>query len=255
MSNILIIEDDPAISEVLELILTTDGHHCRRASNGTKGLEETEKQVPDLITLDIMLGEDRTGLDICKEIRDRYPKKIIIFAITAKGDKCTRTLASEHGVDLFIEKPFDADLLRVYARTLPKRIKEITGDGAKPGEKKEDEAKINSKFLTLDLARKKVYANTSSTSGKGTKKEFKVSDKEMSVLSLLIEKGITLSRREILREVWETDENIDPRNVDKQVWAIRRKINKAYGEKVELIVTQPGGYGYVAFVDPQSEKK
>lgn len=251
MSNILIIEDDNDISEVLELILTAEGHHCRRASNGTKGLEETEKEEPDLITLDIMLGEDETGLDVCKKIRQRFSQTIVIVAITAKVDKITRVLASEHRVDCFIEKPFDADVLKAYVKNLPQRIKEITGEVTKKTSKKENGEGIYLKFLSVDPTRKKVYAN--SKGGRST--ELRLTQKEVNVLTLLIQKRIALSRKEILRGAWGTNENIDPRNVDKQICSIRNKINKAYGEEVELILTEEGGYRYLELIDPEAVEK
>jgi DNA-binding response OmpR family regulator len=252
MSNILIIEDDENISEVLDLILTAEGHHCRRAKNGTKGLEEIEKEEPDIITLDLMLGEDDTGIDICRKIRERYSQRIVIIVITAKGDKITKALASEHRVDWFLEKPFDADLLKTYVRNLSRRIQEITKEAIKSiseelkahqnEEKKTEQGVITSGFLTLDLVRNRLYAVVP---GRGTI-EIKVTEQEVKVLNILLSRREeTVTRKELLKEAWGTVSNVQRRNVDKQICTIRKKLDDAYGRKTNMIITKTQGYSYV----------
>lgn len=260
MSNILIIEDDSTISEVIELILTGEGHTCRIAPSGTEGLEEVRKKEPDIITLDVMLGEDETGIEVCRKIRHEYAQKIGIIVITAKGGGYNEAISLESGCDYFIEKPFDPELLKIYVRNLAARIKRIRNEAIEDASKKvemEDKAegktenkkegqeeKILTKHFSIDLVRNKISAFNISATEK--EKELDMTEQEMKVLAFLIKSGKDLSRKEILVGVWGAAQ-YNERIVDKQVCSIRGKINKAYGKEMKFIVTK-SGYGY-RFVD------
>lgn len=273
MSNVLIIEDDPNIYEVIELILSGEGHSCRVAPSGTQGLQEIEKLEPDIITLDLMLGEDETGLEVCKKIRRKYAQKIGIIIITAKSGGYTNAIAISNGADYFIEKPFDPELLKIYVRNLADRIKDIRAeaiqgasskqehelrreektDDKKQGEEKTgqnvEEEIIVTKHLSIDLTRNKVFALNVSEREK--KKEIDMTEQTMRVLAFLIKNKKDLSRKEIMKGGWK-EPQYNERLVDKHVCLIRRKINEAYGREMELIVTV-SGYGY-RFVDEQCTK-
>lgn len=254
MSNVLIIEDDPDISHVIELVLTGDGHNCRVANNGTKGLQEIKLKEPDIITLDVMLGEDETGMDYCKKIRHEYAQSIGILMITAKGGGYNEAMGFDSGCDCYIEKPFDPELLKVKVRNLGNRIKRIRNEVMRSlsGEKETEgscKTILESSHLILDLARNKVQARGVSTEKKDKEldlTEFELTEMEMRVLAFLMQKEETLTRRQIMSGVWGTTQYVDERTVDKQVWAIRAKINKVFGRKMEIIITKHGsGYRFV----------
>ncbi len=247
MSQILIIEDDPNISEIIKMTLEDDGHECRTAKNGKEGLEAIKRREPDLITLDIMLGDDETGTDICKTIRHEYARRIGILMLTAKSGNYNEAIGVDSGCDVYMEKPFDPELLKIRVRGLARRIKEIRleaiTEAAVVPERQPKKDKIVTSHLTIDLDRRRVWAVN--TPNNGTI-EAKLTDMEFKVLVCLVEQeGRIVTRKKILQNVWKTS-YINDRLVDRQVCSVRKKINDLYGKDMEMILTVQGeGYKFV----------
>ena len=111
-SAILIVEDDPAIRELLQKLFRTEGYTVEEAPDCASGLARIEAGGVDLVLLDLLLP-DGNGLDLCRQVRARATERhlpIIVLSVAMEGHKPQDCLAA--GADDFIEKPFDlVDLL------------------------------------------------------------------------------------------------------------------------------------------------
>lgn len=109
--KILIIDDEPSVIAILKTRLEAIGYEVVEAIDGEEALHQTEKEMPDLIILDIMLPKIE-GFKICRILKydDRF-KKIPIIMLTAKGQEKDRKLGYEVGADKYINKPYEAEEL------------------------------------------------------------------------------------------------------------------------------------------------
>src|ERR1700760_728081 len=113
MKNILLVEDDPQITTLLNLHLNSSTHTLTSCGRGQDALKKIERNEYDLIILDIMLP-DISGLSICKKLRDQDNQTPIIM-LTSRSDESDKVLALEMGADDYITKPFG--VLELVART------------------------------------------------------------------------------------------------------------------------------------------
>ena len=121
--SILVVEDEPAVAEVVSLYLRRAGYSVRVASTGQAALREIDHQPPALIILDLMLPEV-DGLEVCKMLRrDASTAAIPILMLTAKAAEIDRVLGLELGADDYVTKPFSP-------RELVARVKRILARGA-----------------------------------------------------------------------------------------------------------------------------
>lgn len=118
MTEILVIEDDEAISDLLRRGLTYEGYKVAVAQDGTQGLVMARDAPPDLVVLDLMLpGLD--GLEVCRRLRaaDDVP----ILVLTARGTVSDRIAGLDSGADDYMVKPFSIDELLARVRALLRR--------------------------------------------------------------------------------------------------------------------------------------
>lgn len=113
--KILVVDDDPAISEMLTIVLSAEGFDTVAVTDGALAVETAEREQPDLILLDLMLP-GMNGIDICRAIRQDSAVPIIM--LTAKTDTVDVVLGLESGADDYVNKPFKAKELvaRIRAR-------------------------------------------------------------------------------------------------------------------------------------------
>ena len=106
-TKLLVIDDDPNISDLLRIFFETEGYEVRIAGDGIEGLSYFKMYEPDVVLLDLMLPKNKDGNQVCREIRAISSKPIIM--ITAKDYDVTDTVvALELGADDFLTKPFDS---------------------------------------------------------------------------------------------------------------------------------------------------
>ena len=109
--NILVIEDEPDISELIEYNLSQTGYRIIISNNGEKGLETSRKHIPDLILLDLMLPGIH-GIDVCRVLKnDKETSNISIIMVTALGQEENIIKGLETGADDYITKPFSFPVL------------------------------------------------------------------------------------------------------------------------------------------------
>ena len=181
MSKILLAEDEKALRDITVKYLTKNGIEVDETDNGNDACSLVENNHYDCIVLDIMMpGKD--GKEVCKFIRSRYDVPVIF--LTALGEECDIVEGYEIGADEYITKPFSTKLLQMKINALINRYRGLL---VKNGMIIMDE-------LVIEPAKRRVTANGA---------EITLAPKEYDLLIYLIEnKGIVLSRNQILDQVW-----------------------------------------------------
>lgn len=225
MKKILLVEDESHVCSFINKGLTEEGYEVTISMDGRQGLNLALKHPFDLIVLDIMLP-GINGIDICKEIRNQKNNSPILF-LTALGTTENVVLGLDSGADDYLAKPFKFIELLARVRTLLRR--------ADPTEKTTSEdQKFRYADLEVDDLTKTVRRNGLSISLTST--EYRL------LLLFMKNKGIVLSRMDILEEVWGVDFDMGTNVVDVYVNYLRRKIEKHNSSR--LIQTRIG-MGYV----------
>ncbi|MBO2520628.1 MAG: response regulator transcription factor [Clostridia bacterium] len=200
--RILVIEDDPAISELITYHLTREGMQVLTAADGREALAIFNANHPDLLLLDLMLpGLD--GFEVCRRVRQASDVPIII--LTAKGQEDDRVRGFELGADDYVTKPFSPKELVARIRAVLRRSHYEEGaDNLIAGE------------LHLDLKRRRLVVGG---------REIELTPKEFDLLALLMaRRGQPVSRDTLLEEVWGYQFAGGTRTLDVHIRRLRQKI-------------------------------
>jgi two-component system alkaline phosphatase synthesis response regulator PhoP len=223
--RILLVEDEPGLVLTLSDRLRREGYSIEAVSNGNEALERAARGPFDLIMLDLMLpGKD--GLEVCRELRQRGSKTPILM-LTARGQTADKILGLKIGADDYLAKPFD--MLELLAR-VEALLRRGLRTSAAPA------AVYEFGPLRVDVRRTEVLR-------KG--EPITLSAKEFQLLQYLIEhRGETISREELLKEVWSYTATPSTRTVDVHVAWLRQKLEDD-PKKPRLILTVHGlGYKF-----------
>ncbi len=222
--KVLIIEDEPDTSELIQICLNKEGYTTYAAQDGLSGIREFHIRRPDLVLLDIMLPK-MDGWEICRRIREMSDVPIIV--LSAQVRETDRVRGLNLGADDYLIKPFAASELIARVRAVLRRYRMPAPEGG-------DESYAD-EVLTIDYSRQVVYV-------KG--KEVTLSVKEFSLLTYLVKNaGRVLSHEQILDRVWGMDYD-SYESVKQYISYLRHKIEEDPA-KPELIVTVRGvGYRY-----------
>lgn len=207
MKKILVIDDELAIRDLIELVLKRENYQVRTAENGTIGLMEIESFQPDLVLLDLMLP-DYSGYDVCREIVKK--STIPVIMLSAKSETIDKVLGLELGAEDYITKPFDNRELIARIKVVLRRYEpgdQIKNDNLEP---------IICGELEIDLETKRVIKDGKQISL--TAKEFKI----LETLSKRPKKIFT--RDELLEIIWGYDYLGDSRSVDMTIMRLRKKL-------------------------------
>ncbi len=201
--RIVIIEDDPAILDLIRYNLEKNGFLVEGFANGYEGLEYLLKNQAHLLILDLMLP-DIDGFEICKEIRARTEtKNLPIIMLTARGEEVDRVLGLELGADDYIIKPFSP-------RELIARIKAVL---RRTTSEETNEEILKFEALTMDKKKHKVFYK---------EKEIDLSATEFKILyNLMKNPGRVFTRDNLLDAIGKT---ILDRNIDVHITNLRKKI-------------------------------
>lgn len=225
MKKILVIDDENAIRDLLEMVLISENYQVRTAENGAVGLKQLDTFEPDLVLLDIMLP-DYSGYDLCREIVKK--STIPVIMISAKNETIDKVLGLELGAEDYITKPFDNRELLARIKVVIRRYDQ--GDH----NKNHIIEPIKCGKLEIHLESKRVLKNGNKISL--TAKEFKI----LETLSKKPKKIFT--RDELLEIVWGYDYLGDSRCVDMTIMRLRKKIEDD-SENPEYVKTIYG-FGY-----------
>ena len=128
-ANILLVEDEPAIQELIAVNLTRAGHHVVRVSDAESAQRRVKDALPDLVLLDWMLP-GMSGVDFARRLRaDERTRTIPIIMLTARGEEQDKITGLETGADDYITKPFSPrELVARIKAVLRRRSPQVTED-------------------------------------------------------------------------------------------------------------------------------
>ncbi len=222
-NKLLVVEDEAGLVTTLQDRLAAEGYRVEVAQDGGEGLERGLEQRYDLILLDIMLP-GRSGFDICTNLR-RQGVNVPIIMLTAKDQIPDKILAFKMGADDYVTKPFEMQelLARIEAQ-----LRRTNGTASKHAGVYEIGP------LRVDFRRMEIWRN---------EQQITLSAREFNLLRYLVEhRGTTISRDELLRNVWGYRATGQTRTVDVHVSWLRQKLEDD-PKNPKYIVTVPG-FGY-----------
>lgn len=218
--TILVVDDDPAISEMLTIVLESEGFEPVPVIDGGEAVQKFRDHQPDLILLDLMLP-GMNGVDICKAIRQESSVPIVM--LTAKTDTVDVVLGLESGADDYITKPFKPKELVARIRARLRR-----GDDSGSAEL------LRIGDLTIDVPAHSVKRGS---------EEISLTPLEFDLLLQLARKpGQVHTREELLENVWGYRHASDTRLVNVHVQRLRAKVEKDPDEPQVVLTVRGVGY-------------
>ncbi|WP_115726929.1 response regulator transcription factor [Actinomyces culturomici] len=201
MTTVLLVEDDPAISEPLARALGREGYEVRAHGTGRGALAEVEGA--DLVVLDLGLP-DIDGLDVAREIRGSG-KTVPILILTARTDEVDMVVGLDTGADDYVTKPFRLAELLARVRALLRRTGGESGD-----------ADLVAQDVRVDVNAHRAFSGDT---------ELQLTAKEFDLLRVLVrEAGTVVERDALMREVWGSDPTGSTKTLDMHVSWLRRKL-------------------------------
>ncbi len=221
-TTVLVVEDDPAIQELIRFTLQKAGLKPVAAPSAEAAQAALNAELPDVVLIDWMLPK-MSGLALARELR-AAPRtaKLPLIMVTARGEEGDRVAGLESGADDYLVKPFAFSELLARVRTLLRR-----------GKAKEPEA-LRAADLELDLLRRRV-----SRAGR----RIDLTAKEFALLELLLRRqGEVLPRSLIASQVWDMNFDSDTNVIEVAVRRLRAKVDDDFEPKLIRTVR---GMGYV----------
>jgi len=223
MNKILVVEDEPNMRLGLKDNLEFEGYEVVSVDDGESGLKYILEGDFSLVLLDVMLPK-MSGYDICKEVRKRG-MNIPIILLTSKGEEIDKVLGLELGADDYVTKPFSL-------RELLARIKAVL-------RRRGDKEKFKNDFVKIG----RVEVNFASYNAFENGVPVQMSHKEFEILNFLWEKrNSTVSRDDLLTNIWGYDENPTTRTVDNFILKLRQKIEKDPNHSKIILTVHGIGY-------------
>ena len=223
-ASILIVEDEPAIHQLLAYNFEAEGFRARVVETGEEVHAAINQEMPDLVVLDWMLP-GLSGIEVCRLIRARAEtQKLPIIMLTARGEEAERVRGLATGADDYIVKPFSVPEVVARVRSILRRSKpESVAEELVRGE------------ITLDRGKKRVSRGL---------REVQLSPTEFRLLEYLMQSpGRVYSRAQLLDRVWNSDAEVDERTVDVHVGRLRKNLSR--GKEHDPIRTVRGsGYAF-----------
>ncbi|MGB1252813.1 MAG: response regulator transcription factor [Candidatus Promineifilaceae bacterium] len=226
MTQLLLIDDEPTITEPLARRLTTRGFAVTVADNGRTGLALALASKPEIVILDVMMPE-MDGWEVCRQLREK--STVPILMLTALDDEFDRVTGLELGADDYLAKPFSTNELIARINALLRRVKLDQKAQAAPL------SQIVVGSITLNLTMRTV------TKGRQV---LPLRQKEFELLTLLMRNaGVPVTRAHIFDQVWGTDWLGDTRTLDVHIRWLREKV-EANPSQPDYICTVRG-MGYI----------
>jgi two-component system response regulator RegX3 len=221
MTRILLVEDEPALSEPLAFLLGREGYEVVIAEDGRRALTEFDANGADLVLLDLMLP-GLPGTEVCRELRTRSSVPIIM--VTAKDSEVDIVVGLELGADDYVTKPYST-------RELLARIRAVLRRRTEPVD---DETLLRVGPIVMDVERHIV-----SIDGRETAMPLK----EFDLLELLMRNaGRVLTRGQLIDRVWGSDYFGDTKTLDVHIKRIRAKIERTPSDPQLLVTVRGLGY-------------
>jgi two-component system phosphate regulon response regulator PhoB len=223
-ANILVVEDEPAIQELIALNLEQAGQRAIVAASAEQALERIQEELPDLVLLDWMLP-GQSGIELARRLRgDARTTRLPIILLTARGDEEDKLRGLDTGADDYITKPFSVKELQARIKAvLRRRAPEITDDA------------IDFHGLQLDPASHRI-------TGKG--KDVAMGPTEFRLLHFFMTHPERVySRTQLLDQVWGDHVFIEERTVDVHIRRLRAALEKS-GHHTFVQTIRGSGYRF-----------
>ena len=227
-ARILVVEDEPAIAELIAVNLRHGGFEPKVVGDGQAAQQAMDQELPDAILLDWMLP-GQSGIALARQWRkDARTKGVPILMLTARGDESDRVAGLDAGADDSITKPFSTqEMLARIRAVLRRRAPELVRDAVTVGE------------LTLDAATHRVSLRD---------QELRLGPTEFKLLHVLMKHPERVhSRASLLDRVWGDHVYIEERTVDVHIKRLRESLGMA-GRMVETV----RGVGYRLTAQPSA---
>lgn len=218
---IYLVEDDDSIRELVLYTLHTTGFEAEGFRNAAGFWQALEKELPQLVLLDIMLP-DEDGLHILKRLRaGAETADLPVMMLTAKSSEYDRVVGLDSGADDYMPKPFGM-------MELVSRVRALLRRAAKPAA---EDKLFTAGSLAVDVKRRAVTVDSEPVI---------LTYKEFELLCYLLEnRGVVLSRDQILTKIWDYNYSGETRTVDVHIRTLRQKLGDA-GALIETV----RGVGY-----------
>jgi two-component system, OmpR family, alkaline phosphatase synthesis response regulator PhoP len=227
MKKVLIIEDDKAISDLIEIHLLDLNCQVIKAFDGEKGLKLALEDTYDLIVLDIMLPK-LDGLEICKEVRKQEIFTPILM-LTAKSEEFDKVIGLEFGADDYLTKPFGIREFIARVKAIFRRIQVMQKETS-------DSSDIVIGDLTIEVSKRRVTLNG---------ERIELTPKEFDLLHLLASHpGTTYTREQLLNILWGYQYNGYEHTVNSHINRLRTKIEKNLSDPKYILNSWGVGYRF-----------
>lgn len=225
MTQIVIVEDEPSISEVISLYLSRAGYEVTTFSDGLTAFDYFAKTLPDLVILDVMLpGMD--GFSLIRNIRDRSEVPVIL--LTSRREESDRIAGLELGADDYVVKPFSPQELVSRVRAVLRRTQSKTESPTY--------GIVQTGNLNINPQTREVSANGS---------EIILTAREFDLLyHLVTHPRQVFSRDQLLESIWGLHDFIDPSTVTVHIRRLREKIELDPTSPVHLVTAWGVGYKF-----------
>ena len=220
---ILLVDDEPSITELARMYLERDGYRIHEAADGESALETAEKQKPALIVLDVMLPKV-DGFDVCRRLRSAG-NDVPIIMLTARDEDIDKILGLELGADDYLTKPFNPRELVARVKAILRRSESKKDSDGKP---------IHRGDLTIDPVSREARL---------TSRTLDLRAQEFDLLLTLAESpGRVFSREQLLQLAWGFDYYGQTRTVDVHIAHLRKKLE---GGNIKIETVTGVGYKFV----------
>lgn len=229
---VLVVDDEPGILRLINLVLSNNGYRVEMAENGAEALHVAEHRRPDLIILDLRLPE-MSGLEVMRRIRERMSTPVIL--LTGQAQNEAKVAGLESGADDYIVKPFNPRELNARVKAVLRRAHRLPGNGAK----------LRTDGIEIDVDARSVTRHGEPV--ELTRTEWRL------LRELASNAGRVMLNEEILSRVWGPDYRDDLQYLRVWISRLRAKLEEVPSEP-KIIVTFPGiGYmlgGEISTVSP-----
>jgi len=225
-AKLILVEDDPALAELLEFRFANEGYQVRVTADGDEALLMASEDVPDLIILDWMI-EGTSGIEVCRRLRrDKGTAHVPIIILTAREAEDDRVRGLETGADDYLTKPFSPRELLARVAAVMRRIRPaLAGESISVGD------------IQLDPVAHKVERRG---------RPLQLGPTEYRLLKFFMESpGRVFSRGQLLDGVWGTGSDIELRTVDVHIRRLRKAL-ELEGAKDPIRTVRSAGYALEA---------
>jgi two-component system, OmpR family, alkaline phosphatase synthesis response regulator PhoP len=224
--RILLVEDEPGLVLTLTDRLASEGYSVESARDGAAGFDRGSKEAFDAIILDVMLP-GKNGFDICRDLRQRGVTAPILM-LTARGQVVDKVVGLKLGADDYLTKPFEMIELLARVEALLRRA---------PAAAPQQSEAYRFGSIKIDFRRAEVERDGA---------RIELSAKEFQLLRYFVEhREATLSRDELLNEVWGYDAMPATRTVDVHVAWLRQKLEPNPRRPQYILTIHGMGYKFV----------